>query len=138
MPGLVITGVTSEVTSNGVKFQTVVTVRNVSDQPIPLEAGGCPITVRLYATATRSGAPVFDQAKPVSGRVTACAAVLFQRTLAPHESQDFTSVTIASELLAGGVRPGHYFVEAAVALNRTVGATPAGELDLRQSALPGQ
>jgi len=118
---------TSQVTStNPMRFQTTVTVKNPTTDQIEF-IPGCPIPrVLVYATSARSGTPTWDS----NTRNTPCTLVPTTVKLAPGASASYTTTVTGAEVLGASGSAGTYFVTDEVTLSRVISRVTAGEVSL--------
>jgi hypothetical protein len=118
----------TQITStNPMRFQTTVTVRNGTADAVEFEPG-CPIPrVLIYSTAARSGTPVWDS----NTRSNNCAALnTAPLTLQPGASLNFALTASGAEALGTSGAAGTYFVVGEVTLSSVVAKVNAGEVNL--------
>ena len=80
--------------------QTVVTVRNVSDKTIRINATLCGQPIRAYTTPERNGAWAWQSYDPTA---TACLSIANTVTLAPGDYHDFVETGSIPASLPSGV-----------------------------------
>lgn len=109
-----------------VQLATTVTASNVGSRPAALEfPDGCPVLLRAYRTADRSGRPAWDQANE-----TFCTMAIQQFTINPGESRRFTTRTDAREILGDSLPNGRYYLTAVLRKSGGPLELTAGEADL--------
>jgi hypothetical protein len=130
------TGVESRETIGGVRYTSepslvsetpflltdAIVIKNVSRHSKFLSSGECPVGMRAYRSADRSGAPVYDVEPGVD-----CIDVLVGRWLAPDSSITFGESVAAADLRAAGVQGGHYWFASVLAMNGHVIELAAGD-----------
>lgn len=130
------TGVPERETVSGVRYTSTpslsgdtpfvlidsVVVKNISGHTKSFSSGVCPMSIRAYRSADRSGGPVYDQGPPYP-----CIAPVVEWQLAPDSSTIFVESVSAARLRAAGVPPGHYWFAAVLSLNGGVIELAAGD-----------
>ncbi len=111
-----------------VQLHTTVTLTNTSDAPRTVELpGGCPVLLRAYRTADRTGEPAWDQERDI-----VCTQQLLIVTLAPGESREVEGRATAVDILGDSLPNGRYHLAAVVRPDRRRIELPAGEAELAQ------
>lgn len=111
-----------------VQLQTTVTLTNTTSAPQTLEIpGGCPVLLRAYTTAERTGEPAWDQSRDI-----VCTQQVMIARLGPGESEEVTGRASARDVLGDSLPNGRYYLTAVVVPNRQQVEVPAGEADLAQ------
>jgi len=126
-PELFIYTATSQVTStNPMRFQTTVTIGNPTTDQIEF-APACNIPrVLVYATAARTGTPIWDS----NTRNTACVTVPATVKLAAGASVSYSQTVTGSEVLGASGSAGTYYVTDEVTLSGVVSRVTAGQVNL--------
>jgi hypothetical protein len=133
------TGAGARTTVNGVTYdaqteqlagdtlRTRMTLSNECAAPVELEMpGGCPVLVRAYAAAARTGDAAWDQ-----GAAIMCTMELRLVRLAPGASETLHSPPFtAADLRAAGVPAGRYYLTGVTSVNQQRVELSAGMLDL--------
>ena len=127
-PELFIYTATSQVTStNPMRFQTTVTIKNPTTDQIEFVISGCNFPrVLVYSTASRTGTPVWDS----NSRATICQLPATTVKLAAGASVSYTQTVAGAEVLGASGSAGTYFVTNEVTLSGVVSRVTAGEVNL--------
>ena len=110
-----------------VQLQTVVTVRNPSDEDVELRfPDPCVAMLHAYADSTRSGEPVWSQE-----RFIGCIAMIFDDTIAAGDTAQYRAPrTDGYEVLGDSLPDGRYWLSATLNPDGQRIELPAGVVDL--------
>lgn len=110
-----------------VQLRPAITVRNEGDAERTVRfPDGCIALLRVYRDASRTGNPVWDQARTVG-----CAAAIQEFTVAPGDSTIIRRSTIsAAEILGDSLPPGRYYFTVVLRPDWQTLELAAGEADL--------
>ncbi len=119
---------TSQVTStNPMRFQTTVTIKNPTTDQIEFVIPGCNFPrVLVYSTPARTGAVVWDS----NSRATICQLPATTVKLAAGASVSYTQTVTGAEVLGASGSAGTYYVTDEVTLSGVVSRVTAGQVNL--------
>jgi hypothetical protein len=105
-----------------------VTARNDSDEPVELVlSGSCPVVLRAYRDAARSGTPAWD-----ADRLDRCAPeIALLRRILPGDSIQESFDAHEEEILGDSLPPGRYFFSAALRKGGMLREVPTAEVTFR-------
>jgi hypothetical protein len=109
-------------------LKTTVYVRATNAEGAKLQYGGCPFTVRMYASPARTGRPGWD-ALDVPNAV--CTLQLTIARLGRGQEDTLSALTHPANVLGDSLAPGRYYVGAFVRPNGDSLVLDAGAVDLR-------
>jgi hypothetical protein len=108
-------------------LKTLLFVRATGAEGAKLEYGGCPFTVRMYASPARVGRPRWDYLDIPN---VICTLELTIARLSQGQEDTLSALTHPEEVLGDSLAPGRYYVAAFVRPNRDSLLLDAGAVDL--------
>ena len=108
-------------------LRTLVYVRAVGTEGAKLEYGGCPFTVRMYASPERVGRPRWDYLDIPN---VICTLQLIIVRLSRGQEDPLSTLTHPEDVLGDSLAPGRYYVAAFLRPNRDSLLVEAGAADL--------
>jgi hypothetical protein len=123
-------------------------MKNIAARPVHLEWGACSMRLQLFASATFTGAPVFDAfewpsiTRDLPGITRVCPTYLATRDLAPGETvapSELVVQTTIQGVVGDSLPAGKYYLRARAQLVSTARGfhevwldIPAGDVQLRR------
>jgi hypothetical protein len=95
-------------------FEAHVNVANIGSEPLVVWGVPCPIIVRVYRTANRDSAPIYDS----SANFDPCQAIQKEFVLEPGQTEVFSGKYIGSDVLGRSATRGRYYITTRLRLSR--------------------
>jgi hypothetical protein len=124
-------------TVSGGQIRPSVSFTNTSAKPVPVEFGGCVVSLLVFRTADRSGTPAWDsnRRRGPNGLTNVCLTYLVMTTLAPGQTgspKEYNPTFAVADMLGDSLPEAHYYFKVRASLSSRAVELVAGDADVKR------